>query len=479
MPPATSRSIARCQISNSTNLRSVLFLGFAPPVNDMQPVGGRPVERTMYPLELLYCPDSNLVQIGCQVDPEILFPPEYPYTSGTTRILRENFSDLFEQCRNRLGIDGSTFVIDIGSNDGTLLSNFKAGGCRVLGIDPTDRARLANERGIHSLRGFFSRESARSVAAEYGAASLVTATNVFAHMPDIDEVVAGIPDILDESGVFVSESHYLLDLIGTLQYDTVYHEHLRYYSLHSLKFLLEKHGLEIFHVKRIPTHGGSIRVFAARKGRDRVDPSVPNPLEAEQQAGLLDPETYRRFARHVRQSKLDLLSLLRDVKTCDEPADDRFNAGIIDSMYQEYRNGHHIVSASRFIAGGCMVGAPWLKSLLVRSSAFTLYYLARLPARDASNGLRLFSRRLLDRAKIESSVGFAYGIELLVKCHRLGWKVAEIPAVWYERTSGRSRFKVIRWLSEYLRWYFYAFATTYLRRGPETVPVNETAGRPS
>ena len=314
MPPATSRSITRCQISGSTNLQSVLFLGFVPPVNDLQPVGGRAVERSMYPLELLYCPDSHLVQIGCQVDPKILFPPEYPYTSGTTRILRDNFADLFEQCRDRQCVDASSFVIDVGSNDGTLLANFKAGGCRVLGIDPTDRARLANERGIHSLQAFFSRESARAVAAEYGAASLVTATNVFAHMPDIDEVVAGILDILDETGVFVSESHYLPDLISTLQYDTVYHEHLRYYSLHSLKFLLEKHGLEIFHVKRIPTHGGSIRVFAARKGRYRVDPSVSKQLEEERRAGLLDLETYRRFAADVRQSKLDLLSLLRDVK---------------------------------------------------------------------------------------------------------------------------------------------------------------------
>ena len=314
MPPATSRSITRCQISGSTNLQSVLFLGFVPPVNDLQPVGGRPVERTMYPLELLYCPDSHLVQIGCQVDPEILFPPEYPYTSGATRILRDNFADLFEQCRDRQCVDASSFVIDVGSNDGTLLANFKAGGCRVLGIDPTDRARLANERGVHSLQAFFSRETARAVAAEYGAASLVTATNVFAHMVDIDEVVGGILDILDETGVFVSESHYLPDLIATLQYDTVYHEHLRYYSLHSLNFLLEKHGLEIFHVKRVPTHGGSIRVFAARKGRYRVDPSISKQLELERRAGLLDPETYRRFAADVRQSKLDLLSLLRDVK---------------------------------------------------------------------------------------------------------------------------------------------------------------------
>ena len=157
------------------------------------------------------------------------------------------------------------------------------------------------------------------------------------------------------------------------------------------------------------------------------------------------------------------------------PADDSFNAPIIDAMYREYLNGCHVVCASRFIRGGCMVGAPWLKSLLVRSSAFTLYYLARLPARDASNGLRLFSRRLLDRAKIESSAGFAYGIELLVKCHRLGWNIADVPASWFERTSGRSRFRVIRWLPEYLRWYFYAFATTYLGRGPETVPETRRA----
>ena len=314
MPPATSRNVTRCQISQSTNLQSVLFLGFGPPVNDMQPVGAPPVERPKYPLELLYCPDSHLVQIGLQVDPEILFPPGYPYTSGTTRILRENFADLFERCRDRLGVDASSFVIDVGSNDGTLLANFKNGGCRVLGIDPTDRARLANERGIHSLQAFFSRETAQRVAGEYGPASLVTATNVFAHMPEIDEVVAGILHVLDETGVFVSESHYLLDLIGTLQYDTVYHEHLRYYSLHSLKFLLEKHGMEIFHVERIPTHGGSIRVFAARRGQYPVDPSVSNQLKEEQRAGLLDPETYRRFAADVLRSKLDLLGLLRDVR---------------------------------------------------------------------------------------------------------------------------------------------------------------------
>ncbi|MDA0745021.1 MAG: glycosyltransferase family 2 protein [bacterium] len=156
------------------------------------------------------------------------------------------------------------------------------------------------------------------------------------------------------------------------------------------------------------------------------------------------------------------------------PADDTVNAGIVDQMSEKFQQGSEIVAASRFIDGGCMEGAPWLKSFLVRTSAFTLYYLARLPTRDASNGLRLFSRKVIDQIEVESSVGFAYSIELLVKCHRLGWNIAEIPALWFERTRGTSRFKVLRWLPEYLRWYSYAFATTYLRRGPHTVPLKKS-----
>jgi hypothetical protein len=128
-----------------------------------------------------------------------------------------------------------------------------------------------------------------------------------------------------------------------------------------------------------------------------------------------------------------------------------------------------IVCASRFIPGGSMIGCPWLKAVLVRASNFTLYHLARLPTRDASNGFRLFSRRIIDNIVVESDHGFAYSIELLVKAHRLGWKVDEIPAQWIERRQGQSRFRVIKWLPGYLRWYFYAFATTYLRLPPRTV----------
>lgn len=153
------------------------------------------------------------------------------------------------------------------------------------------------------------------------------------------------------------------------------------------------------------------------------------------------------------------------------PADDDYNPPRLNTMIDAMRNGHDIVCPSRFIPGGKMVNCPWLKAFLVRSSAFVLKHLARLPTHDPSNGFRLFSRRVLDEIPIESSVGFTYSLELLVKAHRLGWKITECPVHWYERGEGegQSRFKVLNWLPAYLEWFFYAFATTYLFRGPETV----------
>lgn len=153
------------------------------------------------------------------------------------------------------------------------------------------------------------------------------------------------------------------------------------------------------------------------------------------------------------------------------PADDDFNPPILDRMIALAGEGNDIVCASRFMRGGTMQGCPWLKAFLVRTAAFTLYHLARLPTHDPTSGFRLFSRRVIERIAIESDQGFCYSIELLVKAHRLGWRVAEVPALWFERTQGTSRFRVLYWLRAYLRWYFYAFATTYLRRGPETITL--------
>jgi hypothetical protein len=305
--------ISSCQICGSTDLRSALFLGFLPPVNSMRPLGTPADAEPWFPAELLVCPDCHLAQLGYAVDPSVLFPPGYPYTSGSTRVLRENFADLYSEVRDRYGLAGGDLVVDIGSNDGTLLSNFADGGHRVVGIEPTDTGGIARERGIPTLQAFFDRASVDRVLAEHGRPRVVTAANVFAHIPDVHAVVDSVERLIGDDGIFVSESHYLGDLVETLQYDTIYHEHLRYYSLTSLSALLERHGLRVVHVKRIPTHGGSIRVDATKAPRP-ADDSVPALLDEERERGLADESWIPGFRTRVLRSKLDLISLLRELK---------------------------------------------------------------------------------------------------------------------------------------------------------------------
>jgi SAM-dependent methyltransferase len=153
------------------------------------------------------------------------------------------------------------------------------------------------------------------------------------------------------------------------------------------------------------------------------------------------------------------------------PADDDFNAPRLNVLIRKFQDGFDIVAASRFMPGGTMEGCPWVKAVLVRVTAWFMWRIAGVPTRDATSGLRLFSRRVIRQIPVEAAAGFAYSIELLVKAHRLGWPIAEVPFEWRERTVGQSRFKVFKWAPQYLRWVGYALATTFLRRGPDTVPL--------
>jgi len=304
--------VTHCQVCDSTDLERIVFLGFLPPVNQMRTRGTTPHEQPAYPALLLRCRTCQLVQLGLVVDPAILFPPEYPYSSGTTKILRENFAELYVDSQRVRKLAPTDLVVDVGSNDGTLLSNFTAH--RVMGIEPSDMGKLAASRGIPTHIAYFGPAAAAAVRGQHGPAAIVTATNVFAHIENVHEIVSSIVSMLDDTGVFISESHYLLDLVETLQYDTIYHEHLRYYSLHALRHLLGMHGLEIVRVKRIPTHGGSIRVYAARPGVYPVDGSVREALEVEERFGLLGSDAFAAFKRRVTNSKLEIMALLKDLK---------------------------------------------------------------------------------------------------------------------------------------------------------------------
>ena len=308
----TSIVVENCQICGNHKLEPIIFLGYLPPVNQLHKIGENPKEEPSYPAQLLHCEKCNLVQLGLIVDPKVLFPKEYPYTSSTTKILRDNFAELYKECKTTLNLEKDDLVIDIGSNDGNLLSNFKDNH-KVLGVTPEELGKIAIERGIPTMLDYFNGNTVKKIKKEYGKAKVITATNVFAHIENINEITELIIGILEDDGIFISESHYLLPLVKTLQYDTIYHEHLRYYSLHSLKYLLEKHGLEIIHAKEIPTHGGSIRVYAARKDTYHVRESV-NKILGWEKKKIINKNNLINFKNRVVLSKLRLCSLLLNIK---------------------------------------------------------------------------------------------------------------------------------------------------------------------
>jgi hypothetical protein len=308
----SSDVVRQCQICHSPNLEKILFLGYLPLVNTLDRIGELPHEEPYYPALLLFCPMCHLAQLGLIIDPTIVFPKEYPYTSGTTKILRDNFVELSRECRSLIILRKDDLLIDIGSNDGTLLSNFVSSN-RVYGITPENIGYSAIERGIPTCIAYFNTKVTEQILDQNGPAKVITATNVLAHIDHVHDVIRNILKILDRDGAFISESHYFPSLIQTLQYDAIYHEHLRYYSLTSLKHLFDQHGLEIFHAKRIPTHGGSIRVYAARKGMYPVQDGVLRIFEDEKEQ-ISKKEIFMDFKNNVLLSKLELQSLLLHLK---------------------------------------------------------------------------------------------------------------------------------------------------------------------
>jgi hypothetical protein len=223
-----------------------------------------------HPLDLLRCPKCTLVQLSVVVDPEDVFPPDYPYSSGNSRALHADFEDLAAEVTGMVGgLDPFDVVVDIGANDGTLLSKFEE--CRTVGVEPTRQ--VGKIRGARFER-FFSEEVAREIVDRHGRAKVVTACNVMAHVSDVADVMRGIGHLLADDGVFVAENHDLRSVLDG-QWDTVYHEHLRFYSPGSFNALLEEHGFGAVTWRKIPTHGGSFRMFAVKRPTG-VKPADPD-----------------------------------------------------------------------------------------------------------------------------------------------------------------------------------------------------------
>lgn len=301
--------VTRCQICGSPDLRMVIDLGHQP-LSDTLPTAEELLEpETTFPLRQVWCPNCTLSQLDYIVPGEHVFHPDYPYRAGITRELAEYQDSMSAELIETLSLNADDLVVDIGSNDGTLLSGFKARGMRVAGVEPTNIARIAQEAGIDTLQRFFDEDAAREVREAHGPAKLATATNVFAHVAALGAFLRGLDVLLDDDGIFVLENHYLVEIMRQGQFDTIYHEHLRSYSLTSLVRLFEGQGYSVLDAQQVSRYGGNIRVVVG-KGADRPGSArVGEILAMERDFGLFEPECYVRFAERAWQAKLDLLTL--------------------------------------------------------------------------------------------------------------------------------------------------------------------------
>ena len=309
---AKSGPLKRCQITNKDDLELVIDLGHQPLCDTLLTKDQLNKPEKTYPLRLYRSKSLGHGQLDYVVPGEEVYYPDYPYRPGITKEVIDHHSKRANQAIKKHNIAENSLIVDIGSNDGTLLSNFK-GKYKILGIEPTAVSKIANSKGIKTINKQFNYDHAKTIKKKYGKADLITATNVFAHIEDIHQVMKSIKLILKKDGVFISESHYLFDLISTLQYDTVYHEHLRYYSLRSLKKLFSLYNMEIFDITKIPTHGGSIRVYSSLKGKYKISKNVIKLLKKEQ-TGRKFEKKLLNFSRNISISKLKINSLIYKYK---------------------------------------------------------------------------------------------------------------------------------------------------------------------
>lgn len=302
--------IDRCQVCGSQNLEMILDLGHHAPCDSLLWPHNLDENESTYPLKFLRCPECSLAQIDYAVPPEKLFFPDYPYRSGITPTLVKNLRETGFRIIERFGMAEGDLAIDIGSNDGTLLSGFRDRGMRVLGVEPTRIADIANGNGIPTVQKFFSERLAGKIVAEHGKAKAITAANMFAHVAPLGDLIRGVEHLLDDGGVFVTESHYLMDILETVQYDSVYHEHLKFYSLKSLIKLFGYYDFTVADIERIENYGGSIRVYAIKGKGHPVSDAVSDLLREEEAFGLYGPERFNAFKESVLKSKRDLQHLV-------------------------------------------------------------------------------------------------------------------------------------------------------------------------
>jgi hypothetical protein len=308
---ASADGAATCRFCGAPLELVVVDLGMSPLCESF--LTGEQVRHMepFYPLRTLACEQCYLVQLETSVAPDEIFT-EYAYFSAYSTAWVDHARDYVEKIRERLALTSEDLVVELASNDGYLLQHFVGTGIPILGIDPAANvARAAEERGVPTLVAFFGRETAQQLVDEGKRASVIAANNVLAHVPDVNDFVAGVKLLLRDNGTATFEFPHLLRLLDGLQYDTIYHEHFSYFSFATVTEILRAHGLAAYDVEELWTHGGSLRVYAQHAdGPHERTAAVSELLAREEAEGLLSSARYSRFADDVKESKRALLELL-------------------------------------------------------------------------------------------------------------------------------------------------------------------------
>lgn len=303
-----SGQLTCCQVCGSEDLELVLDLGHQPLCDTLLSAEELHQPEITFPLRQLWCRNCTLSQLDYVVPGELVYHQEYPYRTGVTRELAAYQVEMAAALITDLSIRANSLVVDIGSNDGTLLSAFAQREMRVVGVEPTRIARFAIENGIETIQSNFNREVAMRIVESHGPANVVTATNVFAHMAGLGDVLEGLELLLSNDGHFVLENHYLAPIMERLQFDTIYHEHLRTYSLRSLVVLFDFYDFTVVDAIKVPRYGGNIRVTVA-KGKGKYVNARVDAILAEENSTLSKSEYYQDFRNRSIQLKNELVSL--------------------------------------------------------------------------------------------------------------------------------------------------------------------------
>jgi SAM-dependent methyltransferase len=305
--------IQGCRSCGSRKLSVFLSLGNLPLSDGLLRADQLQSQEPRYPLDVAFCEDCSLVQIMHTVPPQELFGADYPYLSSfTDTVVRNAATNVAARLKER-ALDHGSLVIEVASNDGYLLQHYRAAGVPVLGIDPAPTAAAAaRARGVETLEDFFGRDLAERLAATGRQADVLHANNVLAHVADTNGFVGGIAAVLKPDGVAVIEVPYVRELIRNVEYDTIYHQHLCYFSVTAVHNLFRRHGLFLNRVEHLPIHGGSLRLFAERT--DRPEAVVRELLDAERDEGITEFGFYRDFSRKVARLRERLRELIGDLR---------------------------------------------------------------------------------------------------------------------------------------------------------------------